>query len=92
MVVEIIALVGLAAEIGVLVLVYIDHEFQRKKKNGSVGSICRSIAHHAGSRHGLRSYETNRSTNGRGNGFSYAVMSGRHPSHLRVCFGASIKT
>jgi copper/silver efflux system protein len=38
-VVGFIALAGLAAEIGVLVLVYIDHEFQRKKKNGGINNL-----------------------------------------------------
>jgi Cu(I)/Ag(I) efflux system membrane protein CusA/SilA len=38
-VVGFIALAGLAAEIGVLVLVYIDHEFQRKMKTGSITNI-----------------------------------------------------
>ncbi|MCH7649611.1 MAG: efflux RND transporter permease subunit [Nitrospinae bacterium] len=38
-VVGFIALAGLAAEIGVLVLVYIDHEFQRKMKTGSITNL-----------------------------------------------------
>lgn len=38
-VVGFIALAGLAAEIGVLVLVYIDHEFQRKMKNGGINNL-----------------------------------------------------
>jgi Cu(I)/Ag(I) efflux system membrane protein CusA/SilA len=38
-VVGFIALAGLAAEIGVLVLVYIDHEFQRKMKNGGIHNL-----------------------------------------------------
>jgi Cu(I)/Ag(I) efflux system membrane protein CusA/SilA len=38
-VVGFIALAGLAAEIGVLVLVYIDHEVQRKKKNGGINNL-----------------------------------------------------
>jgi Cu(I)/Ag(I) efflux system membrane protein CusA/SilA len=38
-VVGFIALAGLAAEIGVLVLVYIDHEFQRRMKTGSITNL-----------------------------------------------------
>ncbi len=38
-VVGFIALAGLAAEIGVLVLVYIDHEFQRKMKTGRITNL-----------------------------------------------------
>ena len=38
-VVGFIALAGLAAEIGVLVLVYIDHEFQRKMKTGTITNL-----------------------------------------------------
>jgi copper/silver efflux system protein len=38
-VVGFIALAGLAAEIGVLVLVYIDHEFQRQMKTGSITNL-----------------------------------------------------
>jgi Cu(I)/Ag(I) efflux system membrane protein CusA/SilA len=38
-VVGFIALAGLAAEIGVLVLVYIDHEFQRKMKVGAITNL-----------------------------------------------------
>ncbi|GJL78873.1 MAG: cation transporter [Nitrospinaceae bacterium] len=38
-VVGFIAVAGLAAEIGVLVLVYIDHEFQGKMKNGGINNL-----------------------------------------------------
>ena len=38
-VVGFIALAGLAAEIGVLVLTYIDHEFQRKMKTGAITNL-----------------------------------------------------
>ncbi len=38
-VVGFIALAGLAAEIGVLVLTYIDHEFKRKMKNGGIRDL-----------------------------------------------------
>jgi Cu(I)/Ag(I) efflux system membrane protein CusA/SilA len=38
-VVGFIALAGLAAEIGVLVLTYIDHEFQRKMKTGNITNL-----------------------------------------------------
>ncbi len=38
-VVGFIALAGLAAEVGVLVLVYIDHEFQRKMKTGAITNL-----------------------------------------------------
>ncbi|MFQ5445088.1 MAG: efflux RND transporter permease subunit, partial [Nitrospinales bacterium] len=38
-VVGFIALAGLASEIGVLVLIYIDHELQRKMKNGGIHTL-----------------------------------------------------